>query len=1064
MIPSGHNPDAADEQRPEESAQHQAGQSTTSSSRPEPSVPGFDSDIDGNRPTTALNRPLSPPPPRPPSDRSPYGRSITAGPQHQAPVVVAPNIVLPNAAPYGTNPAYPNPAYPPRPPPVSRPGPSQHPHDDRSHDAHRTSGSQSRPAEGHSGTGGQDAAQPIRPVPANYRQPAHPEAGYRDVHYRDPGAGSPEDGRYRTPDPRSPRPPRPPGPDPRRMSAPDQSTAGYPAGGYPAGGDAAGGYANAQYPAAHYSDPHYPESDYRDPFAGGRSAQDPRPDYRATDYREADWDSAVSREPEYPAPPRDRDGPRGRGDRDMPHRTRASRDDSHQDIQGYQGADPYQGGGYQDGEYQGGEYQGGEYQGGGYQGGGYRDGQERSGYPPIDRDPNPRKPRPNNSPQPRWSDHPDQPESPGRPRDSDNYDPRNYYDDQDSREQQYASEYRGESYRPGDEGFDENHATRMERSPAGRSPQDRVRESHREHDLDDQDATVRKGAPERRPAIRGSHLPPYQEPLTETAGSPDKSGQRTPRKLTVTRVAAMRSREITQRGVQLFHQAATADGADRSGLTHLTYAQMANYATDAALAVALANTLFLVKPEEGAGRVLLYLLITVAPFAFIAPVIGPFLDRLQNGRRLALGTSMVGRGVLAILMIFTFNGADASWALYPCALGSLVFSKSFGVLKASLTPRVLPETITLVATNSRLTVFGLVAGGAAGAIAAALTWAFASPGALIFTAVIGFVGGYLCMKIPSWVESTEGEVPVQLSPGTKTGRVMLPLAVRTTLWANSAIRIETGFLAMFIAFVVMREYSAESGFYKLMLLGVVGVAAGVGGFIGNALGAKLPLRSPETIAIIALGVTVLGAVVAAILPGLASAAIVGLIGSAGSSLAKVCLDSVIQRDLPEVSRASGFGRSETALQLSWVFGGVVGLLIGGFLNVSHDAVYSIGFGTATALLILGLVQTWLVKSGRSLVPPIKLPWRRGKSSGSAGSVQVSRAADGSTTTRMSFGDPTRHDQHQPRPQAEPRDARAPRDARGPRQGGTGTAPMPTTPVPAGDKRSFGKRSGKGGNS
>ena len=100
---------------------------------------------------------------------------------------------------------------------------------------------------------------------------------------------------------------------------------------------------------------------------------------------------------------------------------------------------------------------------------------------------------------------------------------------------------------------------------------------------------------------------------------PNAAG-RTPRKLTVTRVAALRSRELTLRGVDLFHRATRADGADQSGLTHLTYAQMANYACDAALAVALANTLFLVKPEEGPARVLLYLLITVAPFAVVAPL------------------------------------------------------------------------------------------------------------------------------------------------------------------------------------------------------------------------------------------------------------------------------------------------------------------------------------------------------------------------------------------------------------------------------------------------------------
>ena len=53
--------------------------------------------------------------------------------------------------------------------------------------------------------------------------------------------------------------------------------------------------------------------------------------------------------------------------------------------------------------------------------------------------------------------------------------------------------------------------------------------------------------------------------------------------------------------------------------------------------------------------------------------------------------------------------------------------------------------------------------------------------------------------------------------------------------------METGFLALFIAFVIKREYTEASGFTQLLLLGVVGVAAGIGGFIGNGLGAKLPL-------------------------------------------------------------------------------------------------------------------------------------------------------------------------------------------------------------------------------
>ena len=90
-------------------------------------------------------------------------------------------------------------------------------------------------------------------------------------------------------------------------------------------------------------------------------------------------------------------------------------------------------------------------------------------------------------------------------------------------------------------------------------------------------------------------------------------------------------------------------------------------------------------------------------------------------------------------------------------------TKSATVLKAAVTPRVLPPDITLSKTNARLTVFGLAAGMVFGGIAAGLTQMFNSPGALWFTAIICVVGAVQGMRIPAWVEVTEGEVPATLS-------------------------------------------------------------------------------------------------------------------------------------------------------------------------------------------------------------------------------------------------------------------------------------------------------------
>lgn len=431
-----------------------------------------------------------------------------------------------------------------------------------------------------------------------------------------------------------------------------------------------------------------------------------------------------------------------------------------------------------------------------------------------------------------------------------------------------------------------------------------------------------------------------------------------PRKLTVTRVAALRIREITGNAVRAFKRAATADGADESGLTALTYVVMLAFAVDAAIAVALANTLFFAAATaESKTNVALYLAITVAPFAVVAPVIGPLLDRIHRGRRAALALSFLGRAALAVLMAVNYD----SWVLYPAALGVMVLSKSFHVLRAAVTPRVLPESITLVTTNSRLTVFGLAAGGVFGALASGVAALFDSPGALIYTAVLAGTGFVLCLRLPRWVESAEGEVPVSLQTRPR-GRRAAPMSrhVLVALWATGSARVLTGFLTLFVAFVVKAQAEQEPA-RQLLLIGIVGAAGGVGSFLGNGLGARKWVAHSDAMVSWCIGVATAAAVAAAALPGIASAVVCALVAGTCSALSKVCLDAVIQRDLPEVSRASAFGRSETVLQLAWVLGGAIGLL------VPHTTFW-IGFAVIAGVLTLGGAQTVLLATGRSLLP------------------------------------------------------------------------------------------------
>jgi hypothetical protein len=97
-----------------------------------------------------------------------------------------------------------------------------------------------------------------------------------------------------------------------------------------------------------------------------------------------------------------------------------------------------------------------------------------------------------------------------------------------------------------------------------------------------------------------------------------------------------------------------------------------------------------------------------------------------------------------------------------------------------------------------------------------------------------------------------------------------------------------------------------------------------------------------------------------VLTGLATTAVAALVAATTSALLKVCLDAVVQRDLPEAGRASAFGRSETILQLSWVFGGTLGVLL--------PPTWWIGFTVIAGVVALGTVQTVLISRGSSMIP------------------------------------------------------------------------------------------------
>jgi Major Facilitator Superfamily len=403
--------------------------------------------------------------------------------------------------------------------------------------------------------------------------------------------------------------------------------------------------------------------------------------------------------------------------------------------------------------------------------------------------------------------------------------------------------------------------------------------------------------------------------------------------------------------------ASRADGAGESGMTQLLWVNALHMAGDAMIAVSLAGTLFFAATTNAQrSNVALYLLVTMAPFAVLAPVLGPALDRLQRGRRWALAGSLVGRAALALVMAAHFH----DFLLYPAALLVLVLSKAHNVLRAAIVPRVLPPAMSLTSANARQSVFGLATAAIAGGVAAGIAGWLDFHWELRVTAAVFVVAGVLAVRLPRHVDVPAGELPADVFstaeipvPGRRR-RVVSPHVV-LALRANAALRGLGGFLTIFSAFLVQATF--PGGWQATAALGSIAVAAGVGSFIGTAAGSRLRNATPDRLVLYSAGGAAAITVLAAIFYSFPMAAVVAGVSAVTNALGKVSLDAIIQREVPDNLRASAFARSETMLQLAWV--------VGGGLGIALPPIGWLGFTVAAALLALavGLVL-WSLQRGR----------------------------------------------------------------------------------------------------
>jgi MFS family permease len=387
--------------------------------------------------------------------------------------------------------------------------------------------------------------------------------------------------------------------------------------------------------------------------------------------------------------------------------------------------------------------------------------------------------------------------------------------------------------------------------------------------------------------------------------------------------------------------------ANEVGMVRLFDLHAVSCAGDTLIAIGLAGTIFFNVPlGEARSKVALYLLITMVPFALLAPVVGPLLDHFRHGRRYALAVTMLGRAFLAYVIADNLLG----WGLYPAAFGVLALSRAYGVARSAAVPRLLPEGIGLSQVGARASVYGTFAGAVVAPIGLAAFW-FGPQWPLRVASLIFLVGVVISLRLPPRADSDPPEAvprPFRTMLRLRRGedRPLSGKLVVATLVGSASFRCLYGFLLLYFAFAVKAGELGTSLFGRDIgsqgAVALVGGALAVGTFLATAVGTRLRIRRPTALQSSGLTITAGVAVLTAIFFTLPMVALLSLVASIFSGISKLTVDASIQERVPERLRASAFAHSETVLMIAWVVGGGVGIIpLNGRLGVAVMAAFAV---------------------------------------------------------------------------------------------------------------------------
>jgi hypothetical protein len=380
------------------------------------------------------------------------------------------------------------------------------------------------------------------------------------------------------------------------------------------------------------------------------------------------------------------------------------------------------------------------------------------------------------------------------------------------------------------------------------------------------------------------------------------------------------SRPQRRAGAEAFHLSPFA----RLARSHVFAA-----AGDALVTIALANSLFFdLDPNDARWKVFLYLALTMAPLAVVAPFIGPLLDRSHGGRRWMIIGAHAGRVLVCLVML---NDLD-SLLLFPEAFTVLALGKAYGVARSAVVPTVVTSDAELVEANSKLQLLSGLAAPAA-AIPAGIGFLVAdSPGVLFAAMVAYLVATVAALRVPA----------TQVAEAAATAAEAAELRGLGIVLASSAMGLIRGIVG-FLTFLLLFDLREEPTWHMGVVLGLTGAGALLGSIAAPMLRRSMP---EERMLLTVLGGTVAVGLVAARTGGLAGSAAMAATVAVVSTSGKLAFDSLVQRDAPDANRGRSFARFEVRFQLVWVLGAMIPVVISiplgvGFLVIAGTAAFAL---------------------------------------------------------------------------------------------------------------------------